>query len=92
MATIPLSKLRLCLTWMNRWEKEGISQATYDKFPNKIKNRYEYKEKLTLAENSDFYRNLYTPIRNEIIGIYSIAKKEADESDFWDINFNRDFN
>lgn len=59
-------KLRLVHNGMGRWYKEGLTLVQYNKFPNKIKNRYPYKAQLTEVEFRNFQRVVFEKMSNVI--------------------------
>lgn len=58
--------LRLIHNGMGRWFREGLTENQWDRFPQRIKNRYPYKPKLSQAEWDDFYR-LFEIIQDRVI-------------------------
>lgn len=77
--------LRLVYNGMKLWWKEGLTQNQWDKFPQKVKNRYPYKPQLTDAEWKDF-GNLFDRMEEKVtIGIVT-QRRQLKESLQWSID------
>jgi len=71
---------------MGRWYREGLTQNQWDKFPQKIKNRYPYQAQLPQAEWDDFLLNVFEPISDRIIAKMLENRELLFQSTTWTIN------
>lgn len=78
--------LRLIHNGMGRWYREGLTQAQWDKFPQRIKNRYLYTAQLSQADWYDFTQNVFEPISGRITGKLLAQRALLFESTSWQIN------
>ena len=83
-------KLRLVHNGFGKWFREGLTENQYDKFPNKVKNRYPYTEQAIEADWEDFQENVFKPISDVIITVMLIARGEAKESTYWNPDLDGD--
>jgi len=78
--------LRLIYNGMRRWCRDGLAQNQWDRFPQKIKNRYPYKPQLTKDELLDFNNNVFEPISDKISNQIGVQRQLLFESTEWEIN------
>lgn len=71
---------------MNKWCFNGLTQAQYDKFPAKIKQRYPYVFKISRDDWDDFNQNILTPLNAKWITKVTVARDECNNSTRWAID------
>jgi len=71
---------------MGRWYREGLTQNQWDKFPQKIKNRYPYQAQLPQADWKDFEMNVFERIDNVIISALLQNRALLKSSTTWQID------
>jgi len=59
--------IRLIHNGMGKWYREGLTEAQWNNFPQKIKTRYPYVAYLSRADWYDFTSTLFEPIHNRIV-------------------------
>lgn len=77
--------LRLLHNAFGRWRREGLTQAQYDKFPQKIKNIFPYKPQLTDAEWQSFKENQFDPRQEKVVRAILTNRQLLKDSLQWDI-------
>ena len=78
--------LRLLHNGMGKWYREGLTHTQWNKFPQKIKNRYPYTAQLSQAHWNDFRNNVFEPIQGRIIDKLLAQRALLFESTSWSIN------
>lgn len=78
--------LRRLHNGMGKWYKEGLTQTQWNKFPQKIKNRYPYAAQLSQADWGDFRNNVFEPIQHRIIEKLLTQRTLLSESITWSID------
>ncbi len=78
--------LRLLHNTMGKWYREGLTESQWDRFPQKIKNRYPYKARLNQAEWDDFTANVFQPISNRITERLLENRELLKQSTAWQID------
>lgn len=88
-----LEKLRKGHNLMGTWFREGITTVQWDKFPDKIKNRYPYKAQLTAAEWKDFDAVIFRPLFKAIdIALQSARTITLNDNATWSPDLDGDVN
>lgn len=77
--------LRLLHNGMGKWHREGLTQTQWDKFPQKIKNRYPYTAQLSKETWRDFVHSVFEPIMSRITGKMLEQRALLSASTTWDI-------
>jgi len=77
--------LRLIHNGMGRWYKVGLTQSQWDKFPQKVKNRYPYKPQLAKDQWDDFTR-LFEEFENKIIAPLLANRELLKQSTNWTVD------
>lgn len=77
--------LRRLHNGMRKWYKDGLTQAQWDKFPQKIRNRYPYVAQLSQGDWDDFRLNVFEPISMKIMYQLGIQQNLMFESQTWSI-------
>lgn len=85
-------KLRFVHNGMGKWFQEGLTEAQYNQFPNKVKNRYPYITKITQVNWDDFQQNIFKPVSGTIIEALLIARGEVKSSTYWNPDLDGDIN
>ena len=75
--------LRLIHNAFAKWHRTGLTQNQYNKLPNKIKNKYPYKAKLTDSDMKGFYDDVFMPISSKICNQIGIQRALLFESVEW---------
>lgn len=78
--------LRLLHNGMGRWYRAGLTQAQWNNFPQKIKNRYPYVSQLSQANWDDFTENVFEPISQRTIAKLLEQRALLFESTAWTID------
>lgn len=77
--------LRLIHNGMGRWYREGLTQNQWNRFPQKLKNRYSYKTQLTEAEWYGFI-NLFDRFEGRVMAALLVNRELLANSTNWSIN------
>ena len=78
--------LRLLHNAMLYWSKVEVTEAQWQKLPQKIKNRYPYKPQLTKGEWNDFDNNVFNPLSLKISGAIGQQRIPLMQSTKWTID------
>jgi hypothetical protein len=77
---------------VGKWYREGISENTYNQFPNKVKNRYSYSPQLSQADWDDFDANVFSVVLLAISSAERAERAKAFDSTYWSIDLDGDIN
>jgi len=72
--------LRLVHNGMGKWYREGLTESQWDKFPNRLKNRYPYKAQLTKKdwdEFGDLFYKLSSKITEKLLENRELLKQSV---------------
>ena len=78
--------LRLIHNGMGRWLREGLTVQQWQRFPQRLKNRYPYKPQLSKAEWEDFETNVFERIGSRITQVLLNNRQQLKESMTWGID------
>jgi hypothetical protein len=84
--------LRLVHNGVGKWRDDGITKVQYDKFPQKLKDRYRYVEKLPESDWLDFKGVYYKQLYNALLTIQGQVKKDVREDDSFSPDIDVDIN
>ena len=78
--------LRQLHNGMGQWYREGLTFAQWEKLPQRIKDRYPYKTKLSQAEWDEFTSNVFEPINTRIVERLLGNRELLFQSKTWEIH------
>ncbi len=78
--------LRRLQNSMGKWYREGLAQSQWERFPQKIKNKYPYKPQLSQDDWDEFLENIFEPISTRISQGILDSRQLLFESTAWEIN------
>lgn len=78
--------LRLIHNGMAKWRREGLTVAQWDRFPQRLKNRYPYDLQLPREQWDDFLTKVFENIQVKISHQIGVQKGLLKESLNWTIN------
>jgi len=73
-------KLRLIHNAFARWYKEGLTQEQYSLLPEKIRNKYNYVEKLTFEDFKKFIAEDFEPRNMKVLDALAQIKSNLQKS------------
>jgi hypothetical protein len=71
---------------IGKWYREGLAQSQWERFPQKIKNKYPYKPQLSQDDWDEFLENIFEPISTRISQGILDSRQLLFESTAWEIN------
>jgi hypothetical protein len=71
---------------MNKWKRDGLTLTQYNRFPNKIKNRYAYTQYLSQENWEDFNSTLLVKANNNWITKVAQVRDDCNNSERWAID------
>lgn len=77
--------LRLLHNAFGKWYRGSLTQEQYDKFPQKVKNKYSYKNKLSEIEWQQFLSEDFDPCSLKISNEICVQRELLKQSKTWDV-------